>query len=40
MNGWRKGVVLKLLRDYNIKLYDSYENRMKNAAYELLSVFK
>ena len=27
-------------RDYSKHLYDSYENRMKNAAYELLSVFK
>ena len=27
-------------RDYTTPLYDSYENRMKNAAYELLSVFK
>lgn len=27
-------------RDYNKQLYDSYESRMKNAAYELLSVFK
>ncbi len=27
-------------RDYTKLLYDSYENRMKNAAYELLSVFK
>jgi glycosyltransferase involved in cell wall biosynthesis len=27
-------------RDYSKPLYDSYENRMKAAAYELLSVFK
>ena len=27
-------------RDYSKQLYDSYENRMKAAAYELLSVFK
>jgi glycosyltransferase involved in cell wall biosynthesis len=27
-------------RDYSKSLYDSYENRMKAAAYELLSVFK
>jgi hypothetical protein len=27
-------------RDYTKLLYDSYENRMKTAAYELLSVFK
>lgn len=27
-------------RDYNKQLYDSYEIRMKNAAYELLSIFK
>jgi len=27
-------------REYDKQLYDSYENRMKNAAYELLSVFK
>ena len=27
-------------RDYTKQLYDSYENRMKAAAYELLSVFK
>lgn len=27
-------------RDYNKQLYNSYDNRMKNAAYELLSVFK
>ena len=27
-------------RDYNSQLYNSYDNRMKNAAYELLSVFK
>ena len=27
-------------RDYSKQLYDSYENRMKNAAYELLAVFK
>ena len=27
-------------RDYSKQLYDSYENRMKAAAYELLGVFK
>ena len=27
-------------RDFSELIYDSYENRMKNAAYELLSVFK
>ncbi|MGV9003526.1 glycosyltransferase family 4 protein [Flavobacterium sp.] len=27
-------------RDFSKQLYDSYETRMKNAAYELLSVFK
>ncbi|WP_293870219.1 glycosyltransferase family 1 protein [Flavobacterium sp.] len=27
-------------RDYNKQLYDSYDKRMKNAAYELLAVFK
>ena len=27
-------------RDYSKQLYDSYESRMKNAAYDLLSVFK
>ena len=27
-------------RDYSTQLYDSYENRMKAAAYELLTVFK
>lgn len=27
-------------RDYTKQLYDSYESRMKNASYELLSVFK
>lgn len=27
-------------RDYSRQLYDSYESRMRNAAYELLSVFK
>lgn len=27
-------------RDYTQQLYDSYENRMRSAAYELLSVFK
>lgn len=27
-------------RDYDTQLYNSYDNRMKNAAYELLSVFK
>lgn len=27
-------------RDFSKQLYDSYENRMKNAAYELLNVFK
>jgi hypothetical protein len=27
-------------RDFSKQIYDSYENRMKQAAYELLSVFK
>ena len=27
-------------RDFSKQLYDSYDNRMKDAAYELLSVFK